>query len=128
MDSFPERLLRNLRSHFKAGGKTDFIDSPWRKEALSRFSGCKAQFQSMPSTAALPASHFDTAEALFDEAYEAGIVDQETRMLHVDANNEKFRMKVGKQETFESNHLEQLRALAKQEPEFNITVTVTKAY
>lgn len=69
-----------------------------------------------------------TVEALFDEAYEAGIVDQGTRMLHIEINETRFPMRVGKQETFESKLLGSLRSMLKQEAGVSIVVTVTKAY
>lgn len=64
----------------------------------------------------------NTAEALFDEAFEAGIVTMATRMLLVRINNEMSNIRPNKQQSFETKVLEPLRALVRQEPDASFRV------
>lgn len=71
-----------------------------------------------------------TATDLFDEAYMAGIVDGQTRMLHININNAEIRLKVNKEDAFQEMVMNPLMTLMRVQDESvgTIQVSVSKGY
>ncbi|KAK5088744.1 hypothetical protein LTR05_002965 [Lithohypha guttulata] len=72
----------------------------------------------------------DTAYNLFDSAYEAGIIESDTRMLHIaiPAGKNNIRMKANNQASFEKKLLEPLRQMQLASANDPPTVYVRKGY